>query len=69
MNMSGGGTCVCGKKMTGGGGSFGGVLTTTWRECECGIKALFYVVGEDYDVVVQAKAKDAKKNAQEEKEN
>ena len=44
MDMTGSGTCVCGKEMTGCGGSFGGVLTTTWRDCECGIKALFYVV-------------------------
>lgn len=68
MDFRGSGTCVCGKEMTGGGGSFGGVLATTWRECECGIKALFYSVGKDYELVINAQHKDNKKNLLEEKE-
>lgn len=68
MDMSGNGRCTCGKELTGTGGSFGGVMATTWRECECGIKALFYTVGKDYEVCVQTRHKDDKKNKEEEKE-
>ncbi len=68
MNFSGSGKCVCGKDMTGGGGSFGGVLATTWRECECGIKALYYIIGSEFDLVAKAQHKNNKKNKLEEKE-
>jgi hypothetical protein len=54
--------------MTGSGGTFGGSLSTTWRECECGIKALFYSVGKDYELKVSSVYKDAEKNRSKERE-
>ena len=68
MDMTGTGRCTCGKDMTGGGGSFNSWAATTWRECECGLKALFYSVGKDHEAVVSFEHKDKKKNELEEKE-
>jgi len=68
MNFGGNGACTCGKVMKGGGGSFGGNISTTWRTCECGIKALFYSVREDYEIGVRAEHKDKRENQEKEKE-
>ena len=68
MDMTGTGRCVCGKDMTGGGGSLTPMVATTWRECECGLQALFYSVGKDYKLDVRVENKDKKKNELEEKE-
>jgi hypothetical protein len=51
MNFSGKGTCICGKEMSGGGGQLGGGATVTNRECECGIKAMFYNEHSGYKVI------------------
>ncbi len=69
MDMTGSGRCTCGKEMTGGGGSFNAYVATTWRECECGLKAMFYSAGKDYNLTVSVEHKDDKTNKLEEKEN
>lgn len=58
MDFTGSAVCTCGKEMTGGGGQCGGVLNTTYRNCECGLKAVFYSTPADYKVYVGCKHKD-----------
>lgn len=54
LDFKGSGNCTCGKTMTGGGGDIGGNLDVTWRQCNCGIKAIFYVAKEDHVVSIKA---------------
>jgi hypothetical protein len=45
--------------MKGGGGSSGGPITTSYRDCECGISAVFYTVQKDFVLTMGADHKDA----------
>jgi len=69
MDFKGNARCTCGKEMTGCGGSFGGNLSTTWRSCECGIKALFYTIsGDKHELKAGLELKDQRKYDEEERE-
>ena len=69
MDFGGKGVCVCGKEMKGSGGSFGPLVGTTWRKCDCGITALFYHISEDtYELVSNVERKDKAKVQKEEQE-
>lgn len=67
MDFTGSARCTCGQEMTGGGGQTGGPLSTTWRNCDCGIKAVFFSVQKGYEVKIGAEHEDALSNAAEEK--
>ncbi len=57
IDFKGNARCTCGKEMQGSGGTVGPILSTTWRSCECGIKAVFYRMPEKYELAVRAEQK------------
>lgn len=51
--------CInCGKPMVIGGSQFSPEAVTTWRFCDCGMKALFYACEEDREMTAQFRPKD-----------
>lgn len=61
MDFSGKGVCVCGKELYGSGGTISPNLSASWRNCSCGLKAIFYSIKEDMEIEVQARHKDQRK--------
>lgn len=68
MDMTGDAVCTCGRPMEGHGGSFGPEYATTMRQCDCGIKALFFSIDDEHEMVFRVVRKDAEETAKEEKE-
>lgn len=68
-DFTGKAVCTCGKEMNGGGGSHGGVLSVTWRHCECGVKAMFYSVREGYKLVAGAERLDEREYKEKERQD
>ena len=68
MNFSGTVDCInCSKSMTGGGGSHTPYISTTWRECSCGMNAVFYNVKDGIEVSLTTRSEDYDSNKDEEK--
>lgn len=69
MNFSGTTNCLnCREPMEGSGGEFSPDLTTTFRSCKCGMKAIFYRADENLDIALRARRKDYHENVKKTKQ-
>lgn len=57
-DFSGPGHCTCGLEMEILGTHCSPRGTVTWRSCQCGISAAFFVSSDDYTVFLKFKKKD-----------